>query len=87
MLINLVQSHKYYFNNNSILQYWFYKNLGDKLTKVELGFVNWAQNFNAGFVKPTLYTIWSRIFCLMFLIDAIKANVEKKLKNSRERIK
>ena len=41
---------------------------------------NQAQIFNAGFVKPTLYNIYSRLFCLMFLIDAIKPYVEKKFK-------
>ena len=30
---------------------------------------------NASFVKPTLYNL-SRMICLMFLIDAIKHNVE-----------
>jgi hypothetical protein len=35
--------------------------------------------FNAGFVKPTLYNIFLYIFFSVF-IDAIKPNVEKKLK-------
>ena len=37
------------------------------------------QSFNAGFVKPTSCIIFSCTFCLMFLIDAIKPKVEKKL--------
>ena len=45
--------------------------------------VFFCTQFNAGFVKPTLYNI-SRIFCLMFLIDAIKPNVEKKFKTLRD---
>ena len=43
-------------------------------------FDNLAQNFNAGFIKLTLYNIFLYIFCLMFLIDAIKLNIEKKFK-------
>ena len=38
------------------------------------GFANKAQNFNAGFVKPTC------IFSAMFLIDAIKPIVDQKYK-------
>ena len=39
---------------------------GGKLAKVGLGFSNYAQNFNAGFVKPTLYNILSFIFNKVF---------------------
>ena len=50
---------------------------GGKLAKVGLGGA--LQNFNAGFVKPTLQYFFC-FFCLKFLIDVIKANIEKKFK-------
>ena len=37
-------------------------------------FFNQAQNLNAGFVHCTIF---SRIFFVMFLIDAMKPNVKK----------
>ena len=58
-----------------------HKSFGGKLTKMGLGVCQLGgQNFNAGFVKPTPCNIFL-IFCLMFLIDAIKYNVEKKIQN------
>ena len=51
-------------------------NLADKLAKVRLGFANKSQNFNAGFVKPTLYNIFSYIL----FTDAIQPKVEMKWK-------
>ena len=68
---------------NSILQYWVYviniRILAANQKKWGRGFANQSQNFNAGFLKPTMYNI-SRIFCLMFLMDALKPRVEMKLK-------
>ena len=50
-------------------------NFGGKLAK-----------FNAGFVKPTLYNI-QQYFCVMFFIDAIKPNIEKKTLNQKSNSK
>ena len=84
----------------SILQYWFYGiniEILAQFSKKGLGFCLLGQNFNAGFINQHC-KIFSHIFSVTFLIDAIKPNVENKLKTcfflrlcleegSRERIK
>ena len=42
------------------------------------GYANQSQNSSAGFVKPTLYNIFSYILS-NFLIDAIKPKLEKNM--------
>ena len=46
---------------------------------VERGFINKAQNFDISFVEPIHCKTFSCIFCLMFLNDTIKPNIENKI--------
>ena len=69
---------------NSILQYWFYeiniRILAANLKKSGCGALLIRRKILMLVSENQHRTIFSGIFCLMFLIDGIKPNVEKKFK-------
>ena len=69
------------FLNIFFLQYGFHEiNIRILLQKWGWGFANLSQNFNAGFVKPTLYNIFSKIKLALF-VYATKTLHKRKEKN------
>ena len=66
----MIKNVKYFLVYNSILHYWVPPSTLLQIRSIKLMLVSETKHS----------TVFNRIFCLMFLIDAFRPNVEKKFK-------